>query len=70
MAKKNESKDQGTRIEERGSRSEEYVDSSIVYDLRTLWEMKFMDPISGEICMVRKAFKPRGKLELYHPEER
>lgn len=45
------------------------VDSSVVYDLSSLWKMKFRDPITGELCMVRKAFKPRGKLELYRPEE-
>ena len=45
-----------------------YVDSSVVYDLRSLWEMKFIDPVTGKKVMVRKAFKPRGKLEFYSPE--
>ena len=43
-------------------------DTSVVYDLDTLWKLKFRDQKTGEISMVRKAFKPRGKLELYHPE--
>lgn len=43
-------------------------DTSVVYDLDTLWKLKFRDQNTGEISMVRKAFKPRGKLELYHPE--
>ena len=60
MAKKNEKQE---------TKTEEQVDTSVVYDLSTLWEMKFRDPMTGEISMVRKAFKPRGKLELYHPEE-
>ncbi len=59
MAKKNEKQE---------TKTEEQVDTSVVYDLSTLWEMKFRDPMTGEISMVRKAFKPRGKLELYHPE--
>ena len=44
------------------------VDNSVVYDLSSLWEMKFLDPVTGRIVMVRKAFKPRGKLEFYSPE--
>jgi hypothetical protein len=60
MAKKNEKQE---------SKTEEQVDTSVVYDLNSLWEMKFRDPITGEISKVRKAFKPRGKLELYHPED-
>lgn len=43
--------------------------SDLVYDLESLWKMRFRDPISGATCMVRKAFKPRGKLELYCPEK-
>lgn len=39
-----------------------------VFDLDELWKMKFVDPKTGEISMVRKAFKPRGKLELYNPD--
>ncbi len=45
------------------------ADSSIVYDLESLWSMKFRDGKTGQISMVRKAFKPRGKLEFYHPDE-
>ena len=48
---------------------ENYTDTSVVYDLSTLFEMKFMDPLNGQIVMVRRAFKPRGKLEFYCPEE-
>ena len=48
---------------------EKHVDSSLVWDLSTLFEMKFMDPLNGQIVMVRRAFKPRGKLEFYCPEE-
>ena len=44
-------------------------DTSVVYDLNSLWSMKFRDPVDGTISMVRKAFKPRGKLEFYHPED-
>ena len=44
------------------------VDNSVVYDLSSLWEMKFRDPVTGRVVMVRKAFKPRGKLEFYSPE--
>lgn len=47
-----------------------FSDMSVVYDLESLWEMKFRDPKTGEISMVRKAFKPRGKLEFYHPIEK
>ena len=65
MAKKNEEiKVSGVSDQVSGT-----TDTSVVYDLSTLWEMKFRDPMTGEISMVRKAFKPRGKLELYHPEE-
>ena len=53
-------KDQGSRIE---------YQEPLVYDLDSLWSMRFRDPISGTTCMVRKAFKPRGKLELYCPEK-
>lgn len=64
MAKKNEEKKvSGVSDQVSGT-----ADTSVVYDLNTLWEMKFRDPMTGEISMVRKAFKPRGKLELYHPE--
>ena len=45
------------------------AESSIVYDLESLWTMKFRDSKTGQISMVRKAFKPRGKLEFYHPDE-
>ena len=45
------------------------TDTSLVYDLSTLFEMKFRDPLNGQIVMVRRAFKPRGKLEFYCPEE-
>lgn len=44
-------------------------DKSLVYDLSSLFEMKFRDPLNGQIVMVRRAFKPRGKLEFYCPEE-
>ena len=36
-----------------------------IFDLEELWKMKFKDPASGQIVKVRKAFKPRGKLEFY-----
>lgn len=62
MAKKNE------EAKEQVAKGKNQADTSVVYDLDTLWEMKFRDPMTGEISMVRKAFKPRGKLELYHPE--
>lgn len=66
MAKKNTENEEGRRKNEEEAGK---TDTSVVYDLNTLWEMKFRDPMTGEISMVRKAFKPRGKLELYHPED-
>ena len=39
-----------------------------IFELDELWKMKFRDPASGQIVKVRKAFKPRGKLEFYSPE--
>ena len=47
-------------------KEEGITEPSKVYDLDALWEMKFRDH-NGTICMVRKAFKPRGKLEFYQP---
>lgn len=49
-------------------KEESVKEPSAVYDLETLWEMKFKDH-TGAICMVRYAFKPRGKLEFYQPSE-
>ena len=43
-------------------------DTNVVYDVNSLWNMRFRDPVTGTITMVRKAFKPRGKLEFYNPE--
>ena len=40
-----------------------------VYDLEALWSMKFLDPVTGSVLMVRKAYKPRGKLEFYTPSK-
>ena len=37
-------------------------------ELEELWKMQFHDPASGAVVMIRKAFKPRGKLEFYQPE--
>ena len=54
--------------EEERMKTEEVQDTSVVYDLSSLWEMKFRDPMTGAVVMVRKAFKPRGKLEFYSPE--
>ena len=50
-------------------KTENKTDTSPVYDLSALYEMKFLDPMNGQVVMVRKAFKPRGKLEFYCPEE-
>jgi len=55
--------------EEIKKNEESKADTSVVYDLESLWEMKFRDPKTGATCMVRKAFKPRGKLEFYQPYE-
>lgn len=44
-------------------------DKSLVWDLSSLFEMKFRDPLNGQVVMVRRAFKPRGKLEFYCPEK-
>lgn len=61
MAKKTNQNDQAAD-------QQTVVDNSVVYDLSSLWEMKFRDPVTGRVVMVRKAFKPRGKLEFYSPE--
>ena len=37
-----------------------------IFDLEDLYKMKFRDGY-GNIVMVRKAYKPRGKLEMYAP---
>lgn len=47
----------------------EEPDPEPVYDLDALWNMKFRDPKTGVISKIRYAFKPRGKLEFYHPQE-
>jgi len=51
------------------ARIHEVMDTSLVYDVNSLFEMRFRDPRDGTICMVRRAFKPRGKLEFYCPEK-
>ena len=66
MAKKNE--------EVRSKNDEEVTAADVaaadvVYDLSSLFEMKFRDPLNGQVVMVRRAFKPRGKLEFYCPEK-
>ena len=80
MAKKNEEvrmkNEEETAVEETAVEEtaveetavEDHVDSTVVWDLSTLFEMKFLDPLNGQIVMVRRAFKPRGKLEFYCPE--
>lgn len=37
-----------------------------IFDLENLYKMKFRDGY-GNVVMVRKAYKPRGKLEMYAP---
>ena len=65
----------GKKNEEVRSKNEEEVTAAdvaaagLVYDLSSLFEMKFRDPLNGQVVMVRRAFKPRGKLEFYCPEE-
>lgn len=66
MAKRNTENEEGRMKNEEESGK---TDTSLVYDLSSLYEMKFRDPVNGQIVMVRKAFKPRGKLEFYHPED-
>ena len=61
MAKKNESKGQDVPMNTEAKGQD-------VPDLNELFSMRFRDPVSGEIVMVRHAFKPRGKLEFYCPE--
>lgn len=39
-----------------------------IYELEELYKMKFKD-VNGATVMVRKAYKPRGKLEFYQPRE-
>lgn len=39
-----------------------------VFDVSSIFEMKFLEPRTGEIVMVRRSYKPRGKLEFYKPE--
>ena len=59
MAKKNE--EEITR--------EDVKTADVVYDLSSLYEMRFRDPVTGSVVMVRKAYKPRGKLEFYTPKQ-
>ena len=47
----------------------EVVQETPVYDLDSLWAMRFRDPETGCKVAVRRAYKPRGKLEFYSPEE-
>lgn len=61
---KNKDKDCDQKVTEQNT-----GDTSVVYDLESLWKMKFRDSRTGEISMVRYAFKPRGKLEFYHPDQ-
>ena len=62
--KKTESKNKNEQVADQRA----VDDNSVVYDLESLWEMKFRDPVNGRIVKVRRAFKPRGKLEFYSPE--
>ena len=62
MAKKNKQKEQ---VADQRAGKENNVE---LFDLNELWSMKFVDPGNGHIVMIRKAFKPRGKLEFYSPE--
>ena len=63
--------DQETKIEDLETKIEDQGehDLSLVYDVNSLFQMRFRDPVDGTICMVRRAFKPRGKLEFYCPEK-
>ena len=61
---KNKDKDSDQRVTEQN-----VEDTSVVHDLESLWKMKFRNSNTGEISMVRYAFKPRGKLEFYHPDQ-
>ena len=63
MGKKTETQEQEKQY------GEQEIDLSPVYDLTTLFELRFRDPLNGATVKVRRAFKPRGKLEFYHPEE-
>lgn len=65
MARKNEE----VRSKNEDVTAEEVAVIDVVYDLASLFEMKFRDPLNGQIVMVRRAFKPRGKLEFYCPEK-
>lgn len=38
-----------------------------LFPLEELFNIKFIGK-DGEICKVRRAFKPRGMLEIYKPE--
>ena len=60
---KNKDKDSDQKVSE-----QKVEDTSTVYDLESLWKMKFRNSKNGEISMVRYAFKPRGKLEFYNPQ--
>ena len=46
----------------------EEVRNTEIFDLEELYKMKFRDH-NGKIVMIRKAYKPRGKLEFYAPAE-
>ena len=37
-----------------------------IYTFEELFSMKFVDGY-GNVVMIRKAYKPRGKLEFYQP---
>lgn len=61
---KNKDKDCDHKVTEQNT-----DDTSVVYDLDNLWKMKFRNSRTGEISKVRYAFKPRGKLEFYNPDQ-
>ena len=44
----------------------EVISEEPIHDLEELWKMTFRDGY-GNLVKVRKAYKPRGKLEFYWP---
>lgn len=56
------------KAEKETTKKEDIVTADVVYDLESLFQMRFRDPNTGTILKVRKAFRPVGKLEFYQPE--
>ena len=49
-------------------KTEEKKEEPKIYNLEDLYKMQFQDQ-HGNLVMVRRAYKPRGKLEFYQPRQ-